>query len=127
MADVKLSNTATIVGNYDAIPTTLVSEAVITEMIAGLTIVKTADKQNWASGDLTYTITVTNGAEKAFENPIITDTLDPKLIKLIDDSVKVNGTTTQYTYDADTGLLTVVLETIAIEGKSEITFQVQKV
>ena len=40
MADVKLSNTATIVGNYDAIPTTLVSEAVITEIIAGLTIEK---------------------------------------------------------------------------------------
>ena len=67
------------------------SEAVITEMIAGLTIEKTADKQNWASGLLTYTITVTNGAEKAFENPVITDTLDPTLIKLVEDTVQVNG------------------------------------
>ncbi len=127
MADVKLSNTATIVGNYDAIPTTLVSEAVITEMIAGLTIEKTADKQNWASGLLTYTITVTNGAEKAFENPVITDTLDPTLIKLVEDTVQVNGAKADYTYDADTGLLTVTLETVATEGKAEITFQVQKV
>ena len=60
MADVKLSNIANVTGTYDSIPTTLTSEAVITEMIAGLTILKTADKQNWASGNLQYTIT--NGA-----------------------------------------------------------------
>lgn len=75
MADVKLSNTATIVGNYDAIPTTL----------------------------------------------------DPTLIKLVEDTVQVNGAKADYTYDADTGLLTVTLETVATEGKAEITFQVQKV
>ena len=34
MADVKLKNTASIVGNYDSVHITLVSEAVITEMIA---------------------------------------------------------------------------------------------
>ena len=50
MADVKLSNIANVVGTYDSVPTTLTSEAVITDLIAGLTIVKTADKQNWASG-----------------------------------------------------------------------------
>ena len=55
MADVKLSNTATIVGNYDAIPTTL----------------------------------------------------DPTLIKLVEDTVQVNGAKADYTYDADTGLLIV--------------------
>ena len=38
MADVKLSNIANVTGTYDSIPTTLISEAVITEMIAGLTI-----------------------------------------------------------------------------------------
>lgn len=53
MADVKLSNIANVVGTYDSIPTTLTSEAVITDLISGLTIVKTADKQNWASGNLT--------------------------------------------------------------------------
>ena len=127
MADVKLSNIANVTGTYDSVATALSSEAVITSMITGLTIVKTADKQNWASGLLTYTITVTNGAEKAFENPVITDTLDPTLIKLVEDTVQVNGAKADYTYDADTGLLTVTLETVATEGKAEITFQVQKV
>lgn len=45
MANVKLSNIANVVGDYEAVPTTLTSEAVITELIAGLTIVKKADKQ----------------------------------------------------------------------------------
>lgn len=87
MADVQLSNTANVTGNYDNIPTVLTSEAVITELISGLTIVKTADKQNWASGNLQYTITITNGAENAFENPTITDILDPTLIKLVADTI----------------------------------------
>ena len=75
MADLKLSNIASITGNYDSIAPVLTFEAVITSLISGLTIVKTADKENWASGYLTYTITVTNNAEKHFESPKITDTL----------------------------------------------------
>lgn len=127
MADVKLSNIANVTGNYDSIPTTLTSEAVITEIIAGLTIVKTADKQNWASGNLQYTITITNGAQNAFETPTITDILDPTLIKLVADSVEVDGKKANYDYDEATGELKIVLDTIATETNSVITFQVQKV
>ncbi len=127
MADVKLSNIANVTGTYDSIPTTLTSEAVITDMISGLTIVKTADKQNWASGNLLYTITITNGAENAFETPTITDTLDPTLIKLVDNSVEVDGKTVEYNYDAVSGKLEIVLETIETGANSVITFQVQKV
>ena len=127
MADVKLSNIANVTGTYDSVPTTLTSEAVITEMIAGLTILKTADKQNWASGNLQYTITITNGAQNAFETPTITDILDPTLIKLVKDSVEVDGKKVEYTYDETTGELKIVLDTIATETNSVITFQVQKV
>lgn len=127
MADVTLSNIANVTGDYDAIPTTLTSEAVITEMIAELTIVKTADKQNCASGNLAYTVTISNSAENPFKKPTFTDTLDPLLISLVENSVKVNGTDANYTYDSETGLLTVELETIAKDGSTEITFQVQKV
>lgn len=128
MADLKLSNIANVTGNYDSIPTTLTSEAVITEMITGLTIVKTADKQNWASGYLTYTITIANNAENPFETPKITDTLDPTLIKLVDNTVQIDGTaTTDYTYSAETGELNITLDTIATGATSVITFQVQKV
>lgn len=127
MANVKLSNIANVTGDYDSIPTVLTSEAVITEMISGLTILKTADKQNWASGNLTYTVTISNTAESAFEKPTFTDTLDIALIKLVENSVKVNGTDAQYVYDETTGLLTIELETIEKDGTSVITFQVQKV
>ena len=127
MADVKLTNVADVTGTYDSIPTTLTSEAIITDLISGLTIVKTADKQNWATGNLTYTIKITNAATSAFEKPTFTDILDPTLIKLVDNSVKVNGTTTEYNYDSGTGKLSVELETIAIEESTTITFQVQKV
>lgn len=127
MADVKLTNIANVTGTYDSIPTTLTSEAIITDLISGLTIIKTADKQNWASGNLTYTITITNAAENAFEKPTFTDILDPTLIKLVDNTVEVNGSTTEYTYDSVTGKLSIELETIATEGSSTITFQVQKV
>ena len=67
MADVKLSNIASVTGTYDSVATALSSETFITSMITGLTIVKTADKQNWSSGYLTYTITITNNAENPFE------------------------------------------------------------
>lgn len=127
MADVTLSNIANVTGDYDAIPITLTSEAVITEMIAELTIVKTVDKQNCASGNLAYTVTISNSAENPFEKPTFTDTLDPLLISLVENSVRVNGTDANYTYDSETGLLTVELETIAKDGSTEITFQVQKV
>ena len=126
MADLKLSNIATITGNYDSIATALSSEAVITSLISGLTIVKTADKENWASGYLTYTITVTNNAEKPFESPKITDTLEPSLITLVENSVKEGETTKEYDYDATTGVLSVQLETIDVGQSAEITFQVQK-
>lgn len=127
MADIKLSNIASVTGTYDAVPVTLESEAVITEIISGLTIQKTANKQNWASGTLTYTITITNNAVNSLETPTVTDILDPKLIRLVENSVEVNGSTAQYTYDAASGLLTLTLDAIAVGGNSVITFQVQKV
>lgn len=127
MADVKLSNIANVTGTYDSIPTTLTSETVITDMIVGLTIVKVADKQNWASGNLLYTITITNSAENAFENPTITDILDPALIKLVENFVEVDDKTVQYTYDDTTGELKITLDSIEKDASSIITFQVQKV
>lgn len=109
MADVKLTNIANVTGTYDSIPTTPTSEAIITDLISGLTIIKTADRQNWASGNLTYTITITNAAENAFEKPTFTDILDPTLIKLVDNTVEVNGSTTEYIYDSVTGKLSIFI------------------
>lgn len=77
--------------------------------------------------NIQYTITITNGAQNAFETPTITDILDPTLIKLVKDSVEVDGKKVEYTYDETTGELKIVLDTIATETNSVITFQVQKV
>ena len=78
-------------------------------------------------GNLQYTITITNGAQNAFETQKITDILDPTLIKLVKDSVEVDGKNVEYNYDEATGELKIVLDTKAIETNSVITLQVQKV
>ena len=126
MADVTLSNIAEVTGTYASIPTTVTSQAVVTEIIKGLTITKVADKQNWVTGDLTYTITIVNNAVSPLENPIITDTLDPTIIKLVDNSVKVDNATAEYNYVASTGILTIHLETIEVGKTTVIIFQVQQ-
>lgn len=57
----KLSNLVTVEGNYNNILTELTSNTSVVNMIEGLTVTKEADKQNWASGNLTYTITINLG------------------------------------------------------------------
>ncbi len=126
MADTTLTNKASVAGNYNSIPVALDTEAVVTNLIDGLSVTKTADRQNWATGLLTYTITVTNDAVSALEAPVITDVLDTALVKFVENSVTVNGVSKTATYDEATGTLTIDLETIAAGGQSEVTFQVQK-
>lgn len=53
----ELNNTASANGTYNNIPTSVTSNTSVVNMIEGLTLTKEADKQNWSSGDLTYTIT----------------------------------------------------------------------
>ena len=50
-----LNNTASATGNYNDIPTTITSDVSTVTLLNGLTITKTADKQVWADGLLTYT------------------------------------------------------------------------
>ncbi len=126
MADTTLTNKASVAGNYNSIPVALETEAVVTNLINGLTVTKTADRQNWATGLLTYTVTVTNNAVNALEAPVITDILDTDLVNFVENSVTVNGTSKTATYDSATGTLTVDLETIAAGDSAEVTFQVQK-
>lgn len=126
MADVSLSNSASVIGTYDSDPLTLESNAVVTSILKGLTIRKDVDKQKWATGPLTYTITVENNADNEFENTTLVDILDSNLISLVANSVQVNSTTTQYTYEEDTGKLSISLGTIAVGDTSVITFRVQQ-
>lgn len=126
MADITLTNNANISGTYDSSPLTLESNTVTTQLISGITIQKSADKQNWLSGDLTYTITIQNNADSNLDSPVLTDVLNPDLIKLVENSVQVDGAIKQYTYEESTGTLTVNLNNIDVGNTATITFRVQK-
>lgn len=125
----ELSNTVNVLGNYNSIPTSLESEAVVVSMIDGLTVTKEADKMVWASGVLTYTITINNAATENYTSPVITDVLNPSLVTFVSGSVMLNNEKLEesnYTYEASSGTLTINLPDITSSSKSEITFQVTK-
>ena len=124
-----LSNTVSAVGNYDDIPTAITSAATVVTMVSGLNISKTADKNVWADGVLTYTIIIENKTQKTYGTPEIKDTLDLTLIDFVDGSVTIDSAKASeddYEYSQDTGVLTVNLSDIAASGSSVVTFQVKK-
>ena len=123
----ELNNVVSAVGNYNSIPTSITSNASVVVMIDGLTITMTVDKSVWADGDLTYTIVINNGTEKAYENPVITDKLDTTLVEFIDGSVMIDGvaaTSSEYTFNTDT--LTINLSTMNQNDTKTISFKVRK-
>lgn len=125
----ELTNTVTVVGNYNDIPTSIPSEAVVVTMLDGLTVTKSADKSVWADGALTYTVEVNNETTVNYTEPVITDTLNTTLVSFVAGSVTINGEKmdeSKYTYSDATGFLTINLDTISPSSKSTITFQVTK-
>lgn len=125
----QLSNTASAVGTYNGVPTALTSEASVVSMVSGLSITKTADKQSWADGLLTYTITIQNNAAENYGAPVVTDVIDGTLVTFIPDSVMIDGTkatSSQFTYDAGSNTLTINLTDITPSSSQEVKFQVAK-
>ncbi len=43
----ELNNTATPIGNYNSVPTSLTSNTSVVNMVEGLSLTKEADKDNW--------------------------------------------------------------------------------
>lgn len=124
-----LNNTVSAVGNYNSIPTSITSLASVVTMISGLTITKTADKEVWADGLLTYTIVLDNEATETYTSPVVTDKIDTSLVTFVTGSVTIDGveaTSSEYTYEESTGTLTINLTDIAPSSKKTITFQVTK-
>lgn len=127
--ETNLNNIASVLGNYNSIPTQITSEVLVVSMISGLTVTKTADKMVWGDGKLTYTIEVNNQTNVDYTNPVITDELDITLIKFVADSIKVNGVeldSNKYTYDDSSGKLTITIDDVGASQKSTITFEVEK-
>lgn len=127
--ETELNNTATVLSNYNSIPTEISTQALVVTMFRGLTATKTADKMIWSDGLLTYTIVVSNDTDYDYVEPVVTNILDISLISLVDDSVTVDGvkiSTPQYTWDSSSGKLSISLSDIEAKGKKTITFQVEK-
>lgn len=125
----ELRNTVYSVGNYNSVPTSITSVASVVTIVDGLSITKTADKEMWADGVLTYTIVVTNDADQTYETPVLTDVLDTSLIEFVNGSVTIDGveaTSSEYKYESGTGTLTINLQNIVTSSSKTVKFQVSK-
>lgn len=125
----ELRNSVTSAGIYNNIPTSITSTVSVVTIIDGLYITKTADKQIWADGILTYTIIIDNQTEKVYESPKITDVLDNNLIEFINGSVtidEVTATSSEYSYNDSEHTLTLNLEDLDPSSTKTIKFQISK-
>lgn len=125
----QLTNFTTVTGNYNHLETTIQSDDVTTILINNLEINKNANKTIWATGNLMYTITITNPTKTNYENIIITDILNPVLIQLITESLRINNIPAGYgvfTYNNETGTLIIHLPVIGPEEVIVIRFFVKK-
>lgn len=66
--ETELTNTATVLGEYNSIPTEISTTALVVTILEGLTVTKSADKPVWTEGNLTYTIEINNTTTKAYTN-----------------------------------------------------------
>ena len=125
----ELNNTVSAVGDYNSIPTSITSNTSVVNIVEGLSITKTADKQNWSGGELTYTVEIKNDAESAYENPKVIDIIDTTLVDFVKGSVTINGKKaeeSEYSYVEDTHTLTINLSTINPSSSTTLSFQVTK-
>lgn len=126
---IKLTNFAVVIGNYNSLETEIQSNDVTTMIINNLEINKKANKKIWATGNLTYTITIKNPTSIKFQNITITDVLNPTLIQLVIESLRINGIQAGYgdfNYNQDTGVLNVFLPIIEANENIIINFSVTK-
>lgn len=98
-------------------------------MLKGISITKSADKEVWINGTLTYKIVLNNETNEIYQSPILTDQLNNNLITFIDGSILIDGikaTSNEYSYDEDSNTLTIKLKDLNPYTSSTITFEVNK-
>lgn len=117
-----LENNLEVVGNNNNIPLKLTANVSVT-LISGIDMVLSANRKYWLNGILTYEITLTNNSAYNYNNLVLTDTLDISLISFVNNSLKINGEVySNYTYDENTGLLTINLDDLNVNTIKKITF-----
>lgn len=125
----ELNNTAVVQGTYNNIPTQITSNTSVVNIIEGLTLNKLADKENWGSGNLTYTITLENKTDTTYVSPVITDVINTDLVDFVNDSVMIDDVkaeASEYSYSTDTKTLTINLSDITKDTTRKVTFMVKK-
>lgn len=125
----ELNNTAVVQGTYNNIPTQITSNTSVVNIIEGLTLNKLADKENWGSGNLTYTITLENKTDTTYVSPVITDIINTDLVDFVNDSVMIDDVkaeASEYSYSTDTKTLTINLSDIPKDTTRKVTFMVKK-
>lgn len=125
----ELNNTAVVQGTYNNIPTQITSNTSVVNIIEGLTLNKLADKENWGSGNLTYTITLENKTDTTYVSPVITDVINTDLVDFVNDSVMIDDVkaeASEYSYSTDTKTLTINLSDIPKDTTRKVTFMVKK-
>lgn len=125
MAETLLKNTGSFDGLYDGELLALDSTTVETRLLSAITATKTADRDIWVNGFLTYTILVNNLEGMDFITPAFTDILDTTKIGFVTNSFLVDGAV--YAHDYTGGTLTATLPTIPAGGQLTIAFTVYKV
>lgn len=125
----ELNNVVTSTGTYNNMPTSLTSNNTVVNMIDGPTITKSADKQNWSSGNLTYTIVLDNQTITSYVNPSIVDVIDNNLVDFVIGSVTINGSKMSeenYDYDNNMHTLMIRLDSLSANSETTITFSVKR-
>lgn len=125
----ELNNTAVVQGTYNNIPTQITSNTSVVNIIEGLTLNKLADKENWGSGNLTYTITLENKTDTTYVSPVITDVINTDLVDFVNDSVMIDDVkadASEYSYSTDTKTLTINLSDITKDTTRKVNFMVKK-
>lgn len=81
--ETKLNNTASVLGEYNVVPTFINFEVLVVSLISGLTVTKSVNKMVWADGTLIFNIEVDNQTEKSYTVPVITGVLDINLVSFV--------------------------------------------
>lgn len=128
----QLINEGWLTALYDGME--LEAESHVTVEMPAVTLIKKADQDTWIGDELMYTIIAHNvenvDTGKPATTVVFTDTINPKLATLVDDSMTIGGVPmpkADYDFVLSTGELTVRLPDIDPDVVLTITFRVKKV
>lgn len=135
----EINNSAQVIGIYNNQILEMETEELTIPLLNDVYIYQSVNKRAWATGILEFTFVISNQPlvpedNRAVETRqsgsrsfIMTDILDPSLIKLITGSLTINGVPAgygTYTYDDSSGLLTIFLDDVTLPVI--IVFQAEK-